>query len=144
MDPHIALAPILRKVVVLNEAKHEISEGFKKSKLRRLLHPSSPGITKISEETGAAVATLYNWMPKYREMIELADYQKTPDEWTLAEKHDAILEKRRATYAAARAANPQRWSRGPRDWKRFDTVYMNPECGDAETKLASQTTRQLS
>lgn len=68
------------------------TEGFKKSTVRRLLHPSSPGITQIAKETGAAVATLYNWMRKYREMIELADYKKTPDEWTLAEKHDGLLE----------------------------------------------------
>lgn len=67
-------------------------DGFKKSIVRRLLHPDSPGITKISEETGVSTGSLYNWLTKFKESVELADYRKTPEEWTLAEKHEALLE----------------------------------------------------
>ena len=66
--------------------------GFKKSIVRRLLLPDSPGITKTSEETGVTTATLYAWLRKYREQVELADYRKTPEEWTLLEKTNALLE----------------------------------------------------
>jgi transposase-like protein len=67
-------------------------DGFKKSIVRRLLHPDSPGITKISEETGVSTGSLYNWLTKYKESVELTDYRKTPEEWTLTEKCEALLE----------------------------------------------------
>lgn len=66
-------------------------DGFKKSIVRRLLLPDSPGITKISEETGVSTASLYNWLTKYKESVELSDYRRTPEEWTLLEKQDALL-----------------------------------------------------
>jgi putative transposase len=39
----------------------------------------------------------------------------------------AILAGRRALYASARAARPERWSRGPRCWTPIERVYLNPE-----------------
>lgn len=66
--------------------------GFKKNIVRRLLIPDSLGVHEISEETGVAIPTLYNWLKKYREQIELANYQKTPEEWALPEKSNALLE----------------------------------------------------
>ena len=39
----------------------------------------------------------------------------------------AILAKREATYAAARARNPKRWTRGTRNWSRIETVALNPK-----------------
>jgi hypothetical protein len=39
----------------------------------------------------------------------------------------AILAGRRALYANARAARPERWSRGPRCWTPVERVYLNPE-----------------
>jgi len=39
-------------------------------------------------------------------------------------KDIAILAKRHATYAAARAAHPERWSRGHRSWNRTADVYL--------------------
>lgn len=38
-----------------------------------------------------------------------------------------ILEKRRQTYEAARAAHPERWSREMRNWTLEDEVWLNPE-----------------
>jgi len=37
-----------------------------------------------------------------------------------------ILEKRKKTYEEARMKNPNRWSRGIRNWDHIDTVYLNP------------------
>jgi transposase-like protein len=66
-------------------------DGFKKSIVRKLLIPETPGITRISEETGVAIPTLYNWLKKYKDNVELADYKKTPEEWTLSEKSEALM-----------------------------------------------------
>ena len=37
-----------------------------------------------------------------------------------------VLEKRKKTYGEARKKNPQRWSKGIRNWDHIDTVYLNP------------------
>ena len=39
----------------------------------------------------------------------------------------AILAARRDTYARARDRHPERWARHTREWKRPDTVILNPE-----------------
>lgn len=38
-----------------------------------------------------------------------------------------ILENRRKLYERAKAAHPERWSRGVRDWSLKDKVWLNPE-----------------
>jgi putative transposase len=40
-----------------------------------------------------------------------------------------VLEKRKKTYEEARMKNPDRWSRGIRNWNHIDTVYLNPADG---------------
>jgi len=42
-------------------------------------------------------------------------------------KDKEILAKRTATYEAAKAEHPERWSRGIRHWKWVDEVSLNPE-----------------
>ena len=37
-----------------------------------------------------------------------------------------ILEKRKKTYEEARRRNPNRWSKGIRNWDHIETVYLNP------------------
>jgi hypothetical protein len=66
--------------------------GFKKSIVRKMLLPDHPGISKIAEQSGVAIPTLYSWLNKYKESVEMADYKKTPDEWSLVEKQAAIVE----------------------------------------------------
>ncbi len=39
----------------------------------------------------------------------------------------ALLDGRKNLYEAARARHPQRWSRGLRDWKLGNAVFLNPE-----------------
>lgn len=49
---------------------------------------------------------------------------------TPQQRHDAedlaLLERRRAVYAAARKVHPERWSGTPRSWPRPATVALNP------------------
>jgi transposase InsO family protein len=49
----------------------------------------------------------------------------------------AILAGRRALYARARAAHPERWSRGPRCWTPVERVYLNPERSTPPAKAAA-------
>lgn len=43
-----------------------------------------------------------------------------------------ILVQRQAVYAAARAANPRRWSGGTRNWDPVTQVHLNPDKGAVE------------
>lgn len=60
---------------------------------------------------------------------------------TPAQRHagedEAVLEHRRQVYEQARQANPLRWSKGIRDWKRTETVSLNPT-REAETGKGKQ------
>jgi transposase InsO family protein len=47
-----------------------------------------------------------------------------------------VLEKRRVTYQEAYKKNPRRWSRGPKEWKRKEVVYINPVINENELKIA--------
>jgi putative transposase len=38
-----------------------------------------------------------------------------------------ILEKRTSIYEAARQRNPNRWSKGVRNWEVTSQVYLNPK-----------------
>jgi putative transposase len=49
----------------------------------------------------------------------------------------AILAGRRALYERARAAHPERWSRGPRCWTPVERVYLNPERSAPSAKTAA-------
>lgn len=42
-------------------------------------------------------------------------------------KAEALMAKRQAVYAAAKAANPSRWSGETRDWSLPDEVWLNPQ-----------------
>lgn len=42
----------------------------------------------------------------------------------------ALLEQRKATYTAAKMANPARWSQGTRNWEWIGEVYLNPDKPD--------------
>lgn len=68
------------------------TEGFKKSLVRRLLLPDAPSVAQLSEETNVSIQTLYKWLRDLKDSVEMADYKKTPEEWTLSEKNAALLE----------------------------------------------------
>jgi putative transposase len=50
----------------------------------------------------------------------------TPDE-RHSGRETAILARRHALYTRARGANPERWSRGTRNWTPVGQVVLNPE-----------------
>lgn len=50
----------------------------------------------------------------------------TPDERHFGREHD-VLARRRRLYARAQRANPERWTRGIRDWSPIGLVTLNPE-----------------
>ena len=57
-----------------------------------------------------------------------------------AERHagrdQAILERRRAVYEAARARHPERWSGPIRAWSRIEVVRLNPAASSPSTEAA--------
>lgn len=67
------------------------SEGFRKSIVRRLLAPGGPSVSALSAETGISAQSLYNWLSKLKETIEMSDQKRTPEEWSLPEKNEALL-----------------------------------------------------
>lgn len=66
--------------------------GFKKSLIRKLLLPDGPSVSELSKETGVSIQTLYKWLRELKDSVGMEDYKKTPEEWTLPEKHNALLE----------------------------------------------------
>jgi len=67
------------------------SQGFKRSIVRKLLQPNPPTVQELSEDTGVSQQTLYNWLHQLREDVEMSDYKRTTEEWTLPEKQEALL-----------------------------------------------------
>ena len=57
----------------------------------------------------------------------------------------ALLQQRSALYELARAKNPLRWKRATRNWRRIDSVYLNPDHLDkpGESNNETQITRKL-
>jgi hypothetical protein len=49
----------------------------------------------------------------------------TPDDRHFG-REKAILARRRAVYAKARAQHPERWTRGTRNWDQVVEVTLNP------------------
>ena len=68
------------------------SEGFKRNIVRKLLLPGSPSANAVAKETGISVQTIYNWLRVLKDSIQMADHKRTPEEWTLPEKNEAIIE----------------------------------------------------
>ena len=48
----------------------------------------------------------------------------------------AILARRQQVYAEAKARNPRRWSREPRDWRPVGAVHLNPEKEPRDSSMA--------
>ena len=62
---------------------------------------------------------------------------------TPGERHSgggiAVLEQRKAVYAAARNEHPERWSGDTRNWERPETVSLNPDkSGHQKTQEPTQ------
>jgi transposase InsO family protein len=61
---------------------------------------------------------------------------------TPAQRHagldQEILAQRHAVYAIARAKNPLRWKRATRNWRRIDSVHLNPDKPNAQGDIVTQ------
>ena len=62
------------------------SQGFKRSTVRKLLRPNPPTVQELSEDTGVSQQTLYNWLHQLKEDVEMSDYNRTPEEWSLLDE----------------------------------------------------------
>lgn len=68
------------------------SEDFKKSIVRKILVPDSPGVTHVSEETGISLPTLYTWIRKLRGDVEMTLEGTNPGDRSILEKQELLLE----------------------------------------------------
>src|SRR5512135_15398 len=68
------------------------SEDFKKSIVRKILLPDSPGISQISEETGISQPTHYSWIRKLRGDVEMNQEGTNPGDRSILEKQELLLE----------------------------------------------------
>lgn len=68
------------------------TEGFKRSIVRRLLVPGAPSANAIARETGISIQTIYSWLRRLKDNVKMTDHAKTPDEWTLTERNEALME----------------------------------------------------
>ncbi len=68
------------------------SEDFKKSIVKKILLPDSPGVATISEDTGISMQTLYSWTRKLREDVEMSLEGTNPGERSIMEKQELVLE----------------------------------------------------
>jgi transposase len=68
------------------------SEDFKKSIVKKILHPDSPGVAVVSEDTGISIQTLYIWLRRLREDVEMSLEGTNPGDRSILEKQELILE----------------------------------------------------
>lgn len=67
------------------------SEEFKKLVVRKALLPENPGASRVAEEAGISLQTLYNWLRKLRENVEM-DRAGDPRDRSILEKQELLLE----------------------------------------------------
>ena len=67
------------------------SEEFKKSVVRKALLPDNPGAARVAEEAGISLQTLYNWLRKLRESVEMGG-ARDPRDRSILEKQELLLE----------------------------------------------------
>lgn len=97
---------------------------FSESMFKTLKYrPGYPGAFRTIDEARAWVAEFVEWYNLHHRHSGIGHV--TPMQRRCGEDI-AILERRRETYAAARAAHPERWSGEARAWRRPDVVYLNP------------------
>lgn len=81
------------------------------------------------------------WMKEFaywynREHLHSGIDYVTPHDRHYGKDH-AVLSKRRKAYRDAFEANPNRWSRGPKEWNRKEVVYINPVESNKELEKVS-------
>jgi transposase-like protein len=67
-------------------------QSYKNSIVKKILLPDGPGISTISEETGISMPTLYSWVRKLRQDVEMEAQGNNPNDRSIIEKQDILLE----------------------------------------------------
>jgi len=60
--------------------------------VRKLMLPGGPSVYTVSKETGISTQTLYNWLRILKDSVPMTEQQRTPEDWTLPEKNEALIE----------------------------------------------------
>ncbi|MCB1140464.1 MAG: IS3 family transposase, partial [Leptospiraceae bacterium] len=100
---------------------------YSESMFRTLKYrPGYPRAFKTIDDARAWVAEFVDWYNNHHRHSAIG--YVTPMQRRHGRDHD-VLDVRRATYAAAHAEHPERWSRKPRKWDRPELVSLNPAHG---------------
>lgn len=122
------LATLQRLGVVPSFSRPHVSDDnpFSEALFRTLKYcPQYP--TRPFEDLAAARAWVSSFVDWYNTVhLHSGIRYVTPDDRHFG-REGAILEARKATYEAAKAAHPERWSGRTRCWEPVGEVYLNPE-----------------
>jgi len=134
------LATLQKLGVVPSFSRPSVSDDnpYSESLFRTLKYtPAYPA--KPFESLEAARRWVYTFVRWYNERHRHSGIRfVTPNE-RHSGKDREILMKRDALYAAAKARNPERWSRKTRNWTPIDEVWLNPENSEmTENKIVEK------
>ncbi|MBE7439888.1 MAG: transposase [Spirochaetales bacterium] len=68
------------------------SVNFKEAVVRKMLLPGGKGVQATAEETGVSAPTLYGWIRKLRRTVEMGEDRTGPNERSLSEKLELLME----------------------------------------------------
>ena len=68
------------------------TDGFKRNIVRKVMLPGGPSVCAVSKETGISAQTIYHWIKALKDSVPMTEQQRTPEDWTLPEKNEALLE----------------------------------------------------
>ncbi|MCU7901550.1 MAG: DDE-type integrase/transposase/recombinase, partial [Candidatus Thiodiazotropha sp. (ex Lucinoma aequizonata)] len=88
--------------------------------------------SKPFESLGAARDWVYNFVHWYNEEHRHSGIQFVTPSQRHSGEEQSILVNREAVYDTAKQRNPERWSRGTRNWTPVGEVWLNPENQDVE------------
>jgi len=67
------------------------TNGFREAAVKKMLEPGARSTAELSRELGVSEQTLYNWRNRFRVASGMEDLRRTPRQWTVQERYDAIL-----------------------------------------------------
>ncbi|MCU7895386.1 MAG: IS3 family transposase, partial [Candidatus Thiodiazotropha sp. (ex Lucinoma aequizonata)] len=90
--------------------------------------------SKPFESLGAARDWVYDFVHWYNEEHRHSGIQFVTPSQRHSGEEQSILVNREAVYDTAKQRNPERWSRGTRNWTPVGEVWLNPENQDVERR----------
>ncbi|MCU7889956.1 MAG: integrase core domain-containing protein, partial [Candidatus Thiodiazotropha sp. (ex Lucinoma aequizonata)] len=89
-------------------------------------------LSKPFESLGAARDWIYDFVHWYNEEHRHSGIQFVTPSQRHSGEEQSILVNREAVYNTAKQRNPERWSRGMRNWTPIGEVWLNPENQNVE------------